>query len=84
MALAKKMLAGLPPTNWLTRNEFVVDHKNNDAGLYDLLLHSRDRPYTVTELAGSLERTGLALAGFVEPARYDPLFHSSRALLHHL
>jgi len=72
VALAKKVLAGLPPTNWLTRNEFVVDHKNNDAGLYDLLLHSRDRPYFVGELRETVEAAGLALVAFPEGARYLP------------
>jgi len=72
VALAKKLLAGLPPTNWLTRNEIVVDHKNNDAGLYDLLLHSRDRPYFVGELRDAVEAAGLQLVAFPEAARYMP------------
>jgi len=72
VALAKKVLAGLPPTNWLTRNEFVVDHKNNDTGLYDLLLHSRDRPYFVGELRETVEAAGLELVAFPEGARYMP------------
>src|SRR5262249_21358389 len=28
----------------------IQDHRNDDAGLYDLLLHSRDRAYSVGEL----------------------------------
>jgi len=71
--MARAVLEGLPDTNWFARNELLGDHRTSDAGLYDLLLHSRDRPYSVTELAGALERAGLALAGFVEPARYDPM-----------
>ncbi len=72
VAIAKKVLNEAPPTNWLNRNEIVVDHKSNDAGLYDLLLHSRDRPYSVGELQETLTAAGLELVSFVEPARYAP------------
>ncbi len=72
VAVAKTVLADLPQTNWLARNEFVVDHKNNDAGLYDLLLHSRDRPYFANELRESLNEAGLELVAFPETARYMP------------
>ena len=71
--LARAVLEALPETNWLRKNELVGDHRVSDAGLYDLLLHARDRPYAVTELAEALERAGLALVSFLEPARYDPL-----------
>ncbi|HSF96380.1 MAG TPA: class I SAM-dependent methyltransferase [Thermohalobaculum sp.] len=71
--LAKAVLKTLPQTNPFAGNRLVGDHRDSDAGLYDLLLHSRDRPYTVDQLAGALERAGLAPAGFLEPARYDPL-----------
>ena len=70
--LAREVLEGLPATNWLVRNPLVGDHRDSEAGLYDLLLHSRDRPYTVTELTGALERAGLGVVSFLEPARYDP------------
>jgi len=70
--LARHVLSGLPETNWFSRNGLLGDHRASDAGLYDLLLHSRDRPYTVAELAGALERAGLGVVSFVEPARYDP------------
>lgn len=71
--LARAVLGALPETNWLRRNDLLGDHRSSDAGLHDLLLHARDRPYTVTELASALERAGLALVSFLEPARYDPL-----------
>ncbi|MBK0398800.1 class I SAM-dependent methyltransferase [Limibaculum sp. M0105] len=73
VALAKVALDRLPPTNWLGRNPFVGDHKQSDAGLYDLLLHGRDRAYRVNELTDALDRAGLGLVSLVEPARYDPL-----------
>ncbi len=71
--LARAVLGRLPRTNWFARNPLVGDHRDSDAGLYDLLLHSRDRPYTVGDLADALERAGLAAFSFLEPARYDPL-----------
>lgn len=73
VATAKRLLAQLPPTNWLKRNPFIADHlKGGDAGLYDLLLHSRDRAYTVPETATLAEGAGLRITAFIEPATYDP------------
>lgn len=71
--LARRLLQGLPPTNWFLKNGFVGDHKRaGDAALYDLLLHSQDRAYTVPEIAALLDSAGLAPTGFIEPIRYDP------------
>ncbi|MAS45306.1 MAG: methyltransferase [Rhodobacteraceae bacterium] len=72
VALAREALGALPETNGFLRNPFVGDHKESDAGLYDLLLHSRDRPYSVAELLAALEGAGLGLVSFLEPMRYDP------------
>lgn len=70
--VAKRVIARLPPTNGFVRNPFVGDHKQSDAGLYDLLLHSQDRPYTVDGLYEWVERAGLAVASMVPPLAYDP------------
>lgn len=72
VALARRLIGQLPATNWLKRNPFVTDHQASDANLYDLLLHSCDRPYTVPELAALAEGAGLAVSALVEPARYEP------------
>ena len=70
---AKALLKQLPPTNWLRRNDGVADHvRAGDAGLFDLLLHSRDRAYTVPEVAELVTEAGLRLISFLEPIRYDP------------
>jgi len=52
LANAKEVLASAPPTNWFLRgDDLFIDHKVwGDAGIYDLLLHSQDRAYTVGEL----------------------------------
>lgn len=47
----RQILDSLPATNWFKRGEALYgDHRNGDAGIYDLLLHSQDRAYTVGEL----------------------------------
>jgi SAM-dependent methyltransferase len=70
---ARRLLAALPKTNWFARNPFVGDHiQGGDAGLYDLLLHSRDRAYRVAEFDALVRGAGLGIVRFIEPARYDP------------
>ncbi|MEM6481445.1 MAG: class I SAM-dependent methyltransferase [Pseudomonadota bacterium] len=68
---ARAIYAKLPSGHPMKCNPNLHDHKSNEAGFYDLLLHSQDRAYTVLELAKTLERTGWALVGFTLPARYD-------------
>jgi SAM-dependent methyltransferase len=71
--IARSLLAQMPPTNWLRRNPAVGDHlEAGDPGLYDLLLHSRDRAYDVAGLAELVAGAGLEIATFIEPWRYDP------------
>ncbi len=72
LALARRLLKDLPASNWLLRNPHVSDHLADDAGLYDLLLHSRDRAYRVPEIFDLLESAGLRLVTFIEPLRYEP------------
>lgn len=73
ITLARSLLADLPEGNEFRRNPFVGDHTTGDAGLYDLLLHSQDRAYTVPELYELVEGAGLSVAAWIEPCRYDPL-----------
>lgn len=72
VALARRALASLPKTNWLLRNPHVSDHRGPDADLYDLLLHSCDRPFTVAELGDLAASAGLGVAALISPAAYDP------------
>ena len=71
LELAKDIFARLPAGHPFKRNTHLVDHKASDAGFYDLLLHSQDRPYTIDELAQSLGQAGLAIAGTPQTALYD-------------
>ena len=69
----KRLLEKLPKTNWLRRNPFVQDHHSGgDAGVYDLLLHARDRAYLVPEFAALVESAGLQITSFIQPAAYAP------------
>jgi SAM-dependent methyltransferase len=72
LALARRLLKDLPASNWLKRNPHVSDHLADDAGLYDLLLHSRDRAYRVNEIFALLAGAGLRFVTFIEPLRYEP------------
>lgn len=79
----KRLWRDLPPTHWLKRNPFVRDHLDGgDAGFYDLLLHARDRAYTVPDFDRLVRDAGLEIVSFVEPALYDPAsFLKDRTLL---
>ncbi|HUN50963.1 MAG TPA: class I SAM-dependent methyltransferase [Candidatus Sulfotelmatobacter sp.] len=82
VAIARRLLKDLPESNWLKRNPFLGDHlRGEDAALYDLLLHSRDRAYSVPEIAALLDGAGLRVAAFIEPVRYQPATWLSDAAL---
>ncbi|WP_299685568.1 class I SAM-dependent methyltransferase [uncultured Tateyamaria sp.] len=69
---ARAIYDRLPAGHPFKRNTRVVDHEKGDAGFYDLLLHSTDRPFTITELTDALDAAGLDYAGTPEPMLYDP------------
>jgi SAM-dependent methyltransferase len=73
LGIARRLLDGLPRSNWFRRNPFLGDHlAGDDAGLFDLLLHARDRAYTVGEIVQLCRQAGLRLTGLVPPLAYDP------------
>ncbi len=78
---AKHLLKALPDSNQFRRNPFLSDHTDNDAGLFDLLLHSQDRAYLVPEIYEALGKAGLSLVSFVAPMNYDTDFLVSDAKL---
>ncbi len=70
---ARRVLKQLPQTNWFTQNPFISDHtRGGDAGLYDLLLHERDRAFTVPQFAELLDDNGLQVNCWLDPMRYTP------------
>lgn len=82
LALGRKLFGDLPGSNWLKRNPFVRDHLDGgDAGFYDLLLHARDRAYTVEAFAGLVGSADMGIVSFIERTLYDPaIYLSDRAL----
>lgn len=71
LAQARRVLENLPRGHPFVTNPHLVDHENSDAGFYDLLLHSQDRPYALRDLVDALTRAGLGLSGLVPRALYD-------------
>jgi len=71
LAQARKLVAALPEGHPFRTNPNLGDHRESDAGFYDLLLHSQDRAYDVADLLATLARTGWRLQSFATPALYD-------------
>lgn len=69
---ARRIYAALPDAHPFKRNTRLVDHEQGDAGFYDLLLHGRDRPFTITQVMDALAAAGLDYAGSPEAMLYDP------------
>jgi SAM-dependent methyltransferase len=50
IAQAREVLGALPPGNWYRRAGELYGDNDTDAGIYDSLLHTQDRAYTVGQL----------------------------------
>ncbi|MFV2052329.1 class I SAM-dependent methyltransferase [Aliiroseovarius sp. YM-037] len=72
LAKAKQIYKALPASHPFRLNPHLVDHEQGDAGFYDLLLHSQDRPFGARDLVETLDRAGLGLVSFTQSALYDP------------
>jgi len=81
VAIARRLVQALPETSQLRRNPFLADHLSTDAGLFDLLLHARDRAYRVPELLLLLADAGLRPVTFIEPIRYVPEIYVADPML---
>lgn len=68
---AKAAMKAVPATHPLNRNPMVGDHRQSDAGFYDLLLHAQDRAFTIADWATALAATGWHLTGMAQPGLYD-------------
>jgi len=75
VATAKKLLAQLPATNWFKKNTALGDHLLGDAGIADLLLPARDRPYAIVDFVRLIDAAGLRLASLVTALRYEPALY---------
>jgi len=82
---ARAIFDRLPEGHPFKRNTVLGDHQQSDAGFYDLLLHSQDRPYTIRELHDTLAAAGLSVTGTPNAYAYDPkLFLPDPGLLYGL
>jgi len=82
IAMAKRLIRFLPTTNLFRRNPYLNDHvTGGDAGLYDLLLHSIDRAFTVPEIGALASDAGLRVVAFLEPVRYEPATYMSDPII---
>jgi 2-polyprenyl-3-methyl-5-hydroxy-6-metoxy-1,4-benzoquinol methylase len=64
---ARKVLQSLPASNWFNFNKgmYAFDLKT-DIGIYDLLLHTQDRAYTVPQFYDYVEAQGLVLNSLLQ------------------
>jgi hypothetical protein len=79
VADAVELIASLPASSSLRRNGPVwrsdeMRLKMGDAGVFDLLLHSTDQPYTRPRLVAMARAAGLAASGWLHPGLYDPRY----------
>ena len=82
IAMTKRLIRFLPTTNLFRRNPYLNDHvTGGDAGLYDLLLHSCDRAFTVPDIGAMARESGLRLVAFLEPVRYEPATYMSDPII---
>jgi SAM-dependent methyltransferase len=70
---AKAIFDRIPEGHPFKRNAQLSDHRASEAGFYDLLLHSQDRPFRIGELLSVLDRAGLAMTGTPQAHLYDPV-----------
>jgi SAM-dependent methyltransferase len=77
---ARALLNRLPSTNWFFNSPpMIINETVTDIGIFDLLLHSQDRAYSVPELYDYVESAGLnILAMFSDDHKisnnlYNPL-----------
>lgn len=68
---AKKAFDAVPEGHPLRRNLHLSDHKQSEAGFFDLLVHSQDQAFDVASWIDALTATGWSLASFIQPGLYD-------------
>lgn len=67
VAITKKVMPLLPASNLFRQQQQIWNvefERNGDIGIYDLLLHSTDRAYTVPELYDWMQTAGLTIPRF--------------------
>jgi SAM-dependent methyltransferase len=83
----RAVLQHLGPDHWATFGRKIWQGElelHGDPGLYDLLLHSTDRAYTVLDVHAWLGDAGLRLLRFDVPVLYDPQLYNRHVDYKHL
>jgi len=70
--LARRVVEALPSCHPFADTKFPDHTWEGDAGLVDLLLHPRDRSYTVADVLSLIDAAGLRLERFLGHVRYQP------------
>ncbi len=83
LKMARSVLLSLPKTNRFEQEKALWSREiraegNGDVGLYDLLLHSQDRSYTVAEIYQLAESAKLSVVDFV--GDLQPMYNLNYAL----
>ncbi len=85
---AKAILNHLPSTSWFPHSPpEIIGEVQSDIGIFDLLLHSQDRSYTIPELYEYVEKQNLNLIHLFPEhlafgaRQYDPIFYINDATL---
>lgn len=76
---AKAILSHLPSTNWLYHSpmSILAEIAAGDIAIYDLLLHTQDRAYSIPELYAFLDRANLQIVRlFSDDPVYGNLLYS--------
>lgn len=80
---AKAILGDLPTSNWMMASPQMIlsEIGGGDAAIYDLLLHTQDRAYTIPELYAFLDQSKLEMMALfpddftLGKKQYDPQFY---------
>ncbi|MEX1023061.1 MAG: class I SAM-dependent methyltransferase [Dehalococcoidia bacterium] len=89
LRILKHTLGGLPQQGRTLRGlldapNFRSEITQSDAGAYDLLLHTQDRPYTVPEVHAWMASAGMRVRDWAVPRQYDPATYLAGVSVSHL
>ncbi|MCB9492291.1 MAG: class I SAM-dependent methyltransferase [Dehalococcoidia bacterium] len=89
LRILKRTFEGLPKQSRTLRGlldspYLLSEITRSDAGAYDLLLHTQDRPYTVPELHEWMGDAGMRVVEWSVPRSYDPTTYLKDIGLSHL
>ncbi len=89
LRILKRTIEGLPSQSRSVRGlldapHFLAEITQSDAGAYDLLLHTQDRPYTVPEIHEWTADAAMRVLDWSVPRAYDPSSYLDGVGMSHL